>query len=248
VNNRYPETKKAATAGSLRSFLTKRGPAVFLVAVIALQIIVRVSLFPNHNLMLDDQCANLLSAEEALKTNTLPAWGPAQMHTGGISLGPVYYYFHITASWLLRGNPQSGSILVQAFFILSILALFYGARKLVSLRFAYIVTLLYACCESIFFFTLFGWNLNISFFFIIASFYFLFSWVKEPKLRYLIWFGIVGGILSQLHLTLMILVLASYLVCLIFHWRAWLKQIWTVVLVLPLWIYLLFLTGKTAGR
>jgi len=220
----------------LFNFIKNNKTVIFLISVIFIQLIFRVILYPEHNIFLFDQRRDLLLVENSIENHELLLAGPIQAHTKGVFLGPLYYYFHSIFSIVLGGNPYASSIMVQLFFLTSIIILFFAAKKLVSFQFAFLAVIIYSFNESILFFTLFGWNINIIFPFLISLFYYFFAWLRDKKLWQMIAIMLLAGILGQLHLYMIPVVFFVFILGAFYHFRVFIKQLWTMLFAIILYI------------
>ena len=166
---------------------------------------------------LDDQGRDVLKAAEILKEENIPFIGP-MASIGNLYLGPIYYWAITPFLWLWRFNPVGPVVLVALLGLITNVVLFFFISNYFDLISAFLVSFLYALSPLVLQNSRFSWNPNPVPLFSLLWFWFLITFLKRGKDKFLFWAGFCLGILIQLHYVTGILFIFSLL--LYFYWLA----------------------------
>lgn len=180
---------------------------LFFIAILLVSIFLRTYHFSDWLRFNADQSRDASLTINALKNKELPLLGP---RAGGteFKLGPVFYYFQITAMKLFGSEPYVAAYPDLLFSVLSI-PLFFGlARIFFGLRISLGMTWLLAISYFMVGYSRFAWNPNSTPFFVMLYLYSFYGLIKTEGSKKMVWATVAGialGINAQLHTSLLII-------------------------------------------
>ena len=148
----------------------------------------------------NDEGRDALVAYRMIQSGKPVILGP-ETSVGNMYLGPFYYYLMVPALLLSHLNPVGPAIMVAILGILTTLGLIYLGHKWGSLEAGIAAGFFYAISPVMLHYSRSSWNPNVIPFF---SVLFLLNWHAKSKWQPL-WFGILSGIMFQLHYVALIL-------------------------------------------
>ena len=175
---------------------------------------IRFYQFSSRVMFLGDQGRDVLRAYQILHGN-LTFIGP-MTSVGNFYLGPFYYYFIAPWLWIFHYSPVGPAFGIAFFSLLTIFLLYCFIFKIGhSHLIAFLVSLIYATNPIVVEYSRFSWNPNLlpfmSFLFLVLV-YFYQPRPKKPKYLWLVFIGLIYGLILQLHYLagLLILVLVFF--------------------------------------
>lgn len=149
---------------------------------------------------LEDEGRDMLIVHRMLETKLPVLLGP-QTSTGNMYLGPMYYYIITPSLMLSGGDPVGPAIFIALTGILTVYLLYVFGRRWFGALGGFVAGALYAFLPYPVAFTRNSWNPNLVPLIMLLLIY-LTSRIKlsEHKWQWpVFWFGILAGILMQLH-------------------------------------------------
>jgi len=154
----------------------------------------------------NDEGRDVLIAYRMLDTKLPVLLGP-ETSVGNMYLGPFYYYLMVPSLWLSQLSPVGPAAMVALFGVLTTGLLIYLGRRYHSLSTGLAAGLFYALSPVMVHYSRSSWNPNVIPFFI--------SLLLVISLRRTHWrvflFGLVTGIIFQLHYVALVLPALLYL-------------------------------------
>lgn len=186
---------------------------IFLAIVLCLHIVGRIYFFQDHLFFQDEQARDYTVVHDAW-TNWQPIYlGPIQAETGGIKLGPLYYYLLLPFLVMFQFHPVGGTIMVTLLWLCTLGLVFVYSYKRAGPALAVSLLLFLSLQENFFLYTSIPLNTGIVFLFEAIFIIGLLEWIRTKKERYFV-LTIVGlACLLQAQLTAFVLLPFLFFVC-----------------------------------
>lgn len=160
-----------------------------------------------------DQASYGIEALRIFRTKTLTLIGPqisANFQGRFIFQGPLIYYFFLLFLLLGGWDPVISSYLFMVFASLMILPLYYGVKKLINVKAAWIAVIIYTFTPYYLNYTRFLWNSTLLFSLLLLMILFM-GWYKETK-KWLFFFflSIWSGVLLQFHYQFIVIIFGLF--------------------------------------
>lgn len=166
---------------------------------------------------LEDEGRDLLIVKRMIDTHIPVLLGP-QTSTGSMYLGPLYYYFITPALFLAQMNPVGPAVLIALSGGLTTYLLFVLGKRWFGNKAGYLASLLFAILPFSVSVTRASWNPNlIPLISVLMLMVFDHLIGKSPKLKDWLFFGILVGVMVQLHYMALVFVGALSLAILWFR-------------------------------
>lgn len=115
--------------GDMKMSPFSRNAIIFLVCILFAQIIVRGVFFQEHLFFHDEQARDSFVILRAWQQKEFITLGPIQAETGGVKLGPLYYYLLAPFLILFQFHPAAGTVLISLLWLLTLGLVFVYAYK-----------------------------------------------------------------------------------------------------------------------
>lgn len=175
---------------------------------------------------LEDEGRDMLIVQRMIDTKFPVLLGP-QTSTGNMYLGPLYYYFITPALIFFAGNPVGPAIWIAITGVATIALLYFVGSKWFGKRAGFVSAILYATLPYPVMFTRNSWNPNL-----VPLVMTLLLWMaseikltdtKKSNYRHIWHFGLLAGVLMQLHYMALVGIGATGLFIVVSNYRAWRK-------------------------
>jgi len=181
---------------NFKKYLQRNWQIIFLVLFMLIAFVLRFKGIAQLQYFTFDQSRDALYVKRMIVDGQLRLLG-TQTSLPGMYLPPFYYYTVTPILWLFRFNPIAIDIYSASVGVLSIPLVFFIANKIFGRPSGIFSAGLWAVSPLIVELTRRAWNPNTLPFFILISFYFLYRYYKERKLRdFLLSFGFYGYCLN----------------------------------------------------
>lgn len=229
---------------------------VTLIVIIALGAWVRLSEYAELTRFNADQVRDIKVIEAMANQGEWPSFGPK---AGGTTfeLGPGFYYLEYLSGVIFGFDPVGITLIVPLLATLSIPLFFFLFRPLFSSPVTLGLTALYSVSFYAVKYSRFGWNPNLTPFFLFAFLLILIRLTDgAPLKRPWLWYGLLGlivGIGMQLHTTLFLLMPLMTALTFAWHWLQvrtfdWRSLLLTVSIVMTLFIPVFVSEWQTGGQ
>ncbi|PIU03175.1 hypothetical protein COT44_04755 [Candidatus Shapirobacteria bacterium CG08_land_8_20_14_0_20_39_18] len=180
----------------IKKFLTRNWELSLLLVFILIAVVLRFTNITSLNFFTFDQSRDALFVKRMIIDHQWRLLG-TQTSLPGMYLPPFYYYTIAPILWLSKLNPVSIDIYSAFIGVLTIPAIYFIANKIFGRPAGIFSSGLFAVSPLIVELTRRAWNPNTLPFFILITFYFIYMYFKEKKLKYfLLAFGFYGYCLS----------------------------------------------------
>lgn len=180
----------------ITKFIFDKWELIILASFIVIAAILRFTDITALNFFTYDQARDVLFVKRMLIDHEWRLLG-TQTSLPGLYLPPFYYYTIAPVLWLFRLNPVGIDIYSAFIGILTIPAIYFIANKIFDRPAGVFSSGLFAVSPLIVELTRRAWNPNTLPFFILITFYFIYMYFKEKKLKhFLLGFGFYGYCLS----------------------------------------------------
>lgn len=192
----------------------KKIPKIFwiLTFIVLVGLFLRTYHFRDWLYFYPDQARDLVLVRDVLSgQEAVPLLGPIAA-SSPFRLGPMYYYFQITAGWLFGVRPDTMAYPDLFFGVLSIPLLFYFLRRYFVIHLSLLLTGLYSVSFFAIRYARFAWNTNPIPFFSLLFLLALLEFMVAGKKTKWFWAGALGiavGVGVQLHTVLLLLMPAT---------------------------------------
>ncbi|OGH32568.1 MAG: hypothetical protein A2953_03360 [Candidatus Levybacteria bacterium RIFCSPLOWO2_01_FULL_36_54] len=122
----------------------------------------------------------------------------------GIFHGPFYYYLLAFPFLIFSGDPYGGMVLMYILGIGTIILGYIIGRKLFGARVGLLTATILVVSPPFISYTRFIWNSNPAPLFILCAFYFLSSFIKKGKTKYLFWASFFSSFVYNFQLAMAI--------------------------------------------
>lgn len=170
-----------------------------------------------------DQVRDARIVDAMVEDGEFPLLGPKAGGTA-FKLGPAFYYLEYLSATLFGNTPEGIALIFPLLSLGSIGLFFLLFRRLFPVPLALGLTALYATAFYFTKYSRFAWNPNAIPFFLLAFLLLLLLIAKPAEKRMPLWYGLLGiviGIGTELHTTLLLLMPVLFLVV---HIRAALRD------------------------
>lgn len=217
---------------------------ILLAGIVILGAFLRMYQFHDWMTFNPDQARDAILVQNMIDSNHWPLMGP-QAGNKVFKVGPIFYYFEITAARLFGATAEKMAYPDLLFSILAIILAYFFFRRFFKKNIALIVTFLFGISFFVVNYSRFAFNPNSIPFFTLLFLFALFKVVDYAPKEKLFWAGVLGiamGVGFQLHAILFISMplLASLTLGYLFIQKHF---IWKSILV-TLVLFLLFNTGQ----
>lgn len=155
----------------------------------------RISEYMNF---LGDEGRDALVIKGMLENHHFPLLGPVTS-VGNMYLGPLYYYMMLPGMTIFYLNPAAAAGTVALIGVLSVVLIYYLARKWFGFREAFVASLLYALSPVMIVYSKSSWNPDPTPFFCLLA---IAAFDKAHESRNFKWLILTGGFLAgalQMH-------------------------------------------------
>lgn len=169
-----------------------------IISILFIGLILRFYRIRDYLVFLGDEGRDVLVVKRMLIDHKFTLLGPITS-TGGMYLGPIYYYFISPFLWLFAYDPVGPAIMVALFGVATIYLIYRTGLEFFDKKTAIFAALLFATSPLTIIYTRSSWNPNILPFFSLLIVYSLLKTIVLPRTIWLFIAGISFGISIQLH-------------------------------------------------
>ncbi len=127
---------------------------------------------------------------------------------GGFFMGPIYYYFMTPFLWLFHNDPVGPAIMVGIFGTITVWLIYKIGAEFFGKLAGFFAASLYAVSPLVLSYSRSSWNPNLMPFFSLLSIYVLYKAITKQNILLFFVFGILFGVLIQLHYIVLFLAVA----------------------------------------
>lgn len=199
---------------------------LFILIIIISQIALRALLWHNHIFFNGEQVRDYTIVQEAWQNKSWIFLGPLQANTGGLYLGPLYYYLLLFFALPFNFHPLAGHILIAALWLAALVISFIFIYKNFNRRLAYLFCMLLMLSENLFLFSSYPLNTNVLFIFTALYIIAIYKWLTTEHARYVYLIFISLTFLLHCHLAalallpMLVILAILYYRKLSWHWLA----------------------------
>ena len=185
--------------------------AILVTILLSLSAFVRLYRIESTHTFHNDEGRDVLIALKMIESRRPILLGP-QTSTGNMYLGPLYYYLMVPSLLISGLDPVGPAVMVAVFGVLTTLLIYILARSKIGDAGAFVAALVFALQPVIVNFTRNSWNPNVVPFFALLTLYLGFSLgVRVSSRKRWLAFGVLAGILIQLHYVAALIVILLWL-------------------------------------
>ena len=178
-----------------------------LIGLLVVASVVRLYRIAATQTFLEDEGRDMLIVQRMIDTKLPVLLGP-QTSTGNMYLGPLYYYFITPALILSHGDPIGPAVEIAISGVVTVALLYYLGKKWWGESAGFVASILYAVLPYPVMFSRNSWNPNLAPL-IMALLLWAASEIKlggkqKDKYRPVLYFGLLSGVLMQLHYMAMV--------------------------------------------
>jgi len=166
--------------------------------ILLLAAFLRLYRISDYLTFLGDEGRDVLIVKRMIIDHKWTLLGPITS-TGGMYLGPAYYYFMAPFLWLWRFDPTGPAVMVALFSLATVFLIYELGREFFDSKIGLLAAFFYAISPMAIAYGRSSWNPNILPFFSLFLIYALLKVVVQEKPRWLLGVGMSLGISLQLH-------------------------------------------------